>query len=69
MLIVEDEEGNYQPIGMAGSMAEAAELAQADMAMRKARLEADKDPGICPHAYRYWSRGFSGEYRAHVVQL
>lgn len=65
ILIVEDEEGTHQPVGMPGSINEARELAQEDLRGRLRRLENDEDPGICPYVYQVWapSNTFRGEYR------
>ena len=48
MLIVEDEEGHYEPVAIAASIGEAREIAANDMRERTRRLERDQDPGICP---------------------
>ncbi len=63
LLIVEDVQGQYQPVGNAATINEAKELAAADLRRRRERLECDGDPGICPFAYRLWARGTDGEFR------
>ena len=65
MLIVEDEEANYEPIAVAVSITEAKQIAQDDMKRRLRGLEHDGDPGICPYEYKLWARGADG--RQHVA--
>src|SRR5258708_1421738 len=47
-LIVEDEEGRYEPINYAASLAEGFEMAKDDLRLRQTRLMKDVDPGLCP---------------------
>ena len=63
MLVAEDEEGHYEPIGIASTISQAKELAMHDLGRRFERLEANKDPGICPYEYKLWARGVSGVQR------
>ena len=63
MLIAEDDDGCYEPVGMAGTINEAKELAQSDLRARMRRLENDEDPGICATVYKLWARGIDGAYR------
>jgi len=63
MLIVEDEEGHYEPVGVVASINEAREIAASDMRGRMRRLERDEDPGICPYEYKVWAQGIDGDYR------
>jgi hypothetical protein len=65
ILIVEDEESNYEPIAVAVNTNEGKELAQSDLRERMRRLEQDEDHGICPWQYRLWARGADG--RQHVA--
>src|SRR6202162_4247124 len=62
MLIAEDEEGNYEPIGAAVSINEAREIAQSNLRAKTGRLERDEDPGLCPFAYKVWAQGPDGTY-------
>ncbi len=64
LLIVEDEQGHYQPVANVSTINEAKELAADDLRRRCERLERDEDPGLCPYAYRLWARGTDGEFRA-----
>jgi hypothetical protein len=63
LLIVEDEEGHYEPVANAATINEAKELAAADLRCRRAHLERDEDPGLCPYAYKLWARGVDGQFR------
>jgi hypothetical protein len=45
ILIVEDEEGNTQPIGVVATINEAQDCAKSDFAARRRRLKRDEDPG------------------------
>ncbi len=60
-LIVEDEEGHYEPINFAGTLAEGFEMAKDDLRFRQTRLENDEDPGLCPFEYKLWARGIDGK--------
>jgi hypothetical protein len=68
-LIVEDEESNYEPIGIAISINEAKEMAQDDFRARMRSLEHDEDPGLCPYQYKLWARGIGGTYRVAASWL
>jgi hypothetical protein len=59
-LIVEDEEGHYEPANYASSLAEGFEMAREDLRLRQTRLENDEDPGLCPWQYKVWARGLDG---------
>ena len=59
-LIVEDEEGHYEPVNYASSLGEGFEMAKEDLRNRQRKLEADKDPGLCPWEYKVWARGLEG---------
>ena len=63
LLIVEDEEGHYEPVANVSTINEAKELAADDLRRRRERLERDEDPGLCPYAYKLWARGTDGEFR------
>ena len=59
-LIVEDEEGHYEPVNYASSLGEGFEMAKEDLRNRQQKLESDKDPGLCPWQYKVWARGLEG---------
>jgi hypothetical protein len=59
MLIVEDEEGHYEPLGVVANIGEAREVAQEDLARRM----QDPDNYTCPYAYKVWARGLDGDHR------
>jgi hypothetical protein len=63
LLIVEGEEGHYEPVANAATINEAKELAADDLHRRRERLERDEDPGLCPYAYKLWARDIDGEFR------
>jgi hypothetical protein len=63
LLIVEDEEGHYEPVANAATINEAKELAGDDLRCRRERLDRDEDPGVCPHVYKIWARGSDVEFR------
>ena len=62
-LIVEDEDGNYEPIGHALNINEAEELSQADVQHRRKLLAKGDDAGLCPYYYKLWARGLDGAHR------
>ena len=51
ILMVEDESGTREPIGIACNSAEAHELASDDLNRRKSALDAGEDPGLCPYLF------------------
>jgi hypothetical protein len=63
MLIVEDEEGHYEPLTAASTINEGKGLAQHDLRSRQSLLEKDADPGLCPYQYKLWARGLGGVHR------
>ena len=63
MLIAEDEEGRYEPVGVVVSINEAREIAASDMRGRMRRLEHGEDAGLCPYEYKVWAQGLDGDYR------
>lgn len=63
LLIVEDEEGHYEPVANVSTINEAKELAADDLLFRRERLERDEDPGLCPYVYKLWARDIHGEFR------
>ncbi len=62
MLIVEGEDGSYEPLGIASSINEAREMAAHDLACRTRDLERGKEP-MCPAIYKVWAQGLEGTYR------
>jgi hypothetical protein len=65
LLIAEDEEGHYEPVGIVDSFAEAQQMASIDMLTRLQRLDCDADPGLCPYLYQVWIRG---QHRYELVK-
>ncbi len=63
LLIVEDEQGHYEPVGNVSTVNEAKHIAADDLRRRRERLECDEDPGLCPRAYKLWARGIDGGFR------
>ena len=63
MLIAEDEEGRYEPVGVVVSINEAREIAASDKRGRMRRLERGEDAGLCPYVYKVWAQGIDGDYR------
>ena len=59
-LIVEDEEGHYEPVNYASTLAEGFEMAKEDLHNRRRLLEIGGDPGVCPWQYKLWARGLGG---------
>ena len=59
-LIVEDEEGHYEPVNYASSLGEGFEMAKEDLRNRRRLLEIGGDPGVCPWEYKVWARGLGG---------
>lgn len=66
MLIAEDDDGHYEPVGQPISIREAREIAASDMRGRMRHLERDEDAGICPSLYRVWARGIGGDYKVAI---
>lgn len=62
ILIAEDEEGHYEPVAVAGTIAEAKELAKSDFLARQRRLQHGDDPGLCPYLYKLWAQSIDGNY-------
>ena len=63
LLVVEDEDGRYQPVATVSTINEAKHVAADDFLRRRKRLERDEDPGLCPYSYKFWARGTDGEFR------
>ena len=63
MLIAEDEEGRYEPVGVVVSINEAHEIAASDLRGRMSRLQRGEDAGLCPYEYKVWAQGIDGDYR------
>ena len=66
MLIAEDEEGHYEPIGVVANIGEAREIASSDLSIRMRRLEDGGDAGLCPYSYKVWATGIDGDYRIAI---
>ncbi len=66
ILIAEDEEGHYEPIGVVVSINEAREIAASDMRGREKELERGGAP-MCPYEYRVWAQGTDSDYRVASV--
>jgi hypothetical protein len=62
MLIAEDENGAYEPLGPVATIAEAREVAQSDLSHRRRDLERGGLP-LCPAVYKVWARGSDGDYK------
>jgi hypothetical protein len=60
MLIAEDEEGHYAPVGIVLTISEGREIAENDLRCRMNRLERGEDAGLCPSEYNLWARGLWG---------
>lgn len=60
MLIAEDEEGHYEPVGCVINISEGREIAESNMQHRRRQLERGNDPGLCPYCYKIWARGIDG---------
>lgn len=58
MVICEDEEGAYEPVGIASTISEAREIAQNHFSNRCNDMD-----GLCPHTYKVWAQGLMGDYR------
>ena len=58
--VVEDEEGHYEPVNYASTLAEGFEMAKEDLHNRRKSLMTDKDSGLCPWEYKVWARGLDG---------
>jgi len=64
MLIAEDDEGPYKPVGVVISVNEAREIAASDMRDRMRRLErGEDDAGLCRYEFKVWAQGIDGDYR------
>ena len=57
MLVCEDEEGHYEPVGPVVSLNEAREIAKGHF--RSCPNDMD---GICPYIYKVWATGLEGGY-------
>jgi hypothetical protein len=56
MLIIESEEGHYEPISVVSSIREAREIANTARISRAENLERGGEP-FCPDRYVMWARG------------
>jgi hypothetical protein len=60
--MVEDEDGQSEPIAAVGTIREAREAAREDFHSRTRRLERGEEAGLCPAQYKLWARGIDGQY-------
>jgi hypothetical protein len=60
MLIVEDEDGHYEPVGVVANIGEGREIAQSDWRRRIRQPEHDR---LCPYVYKVWAAGLDGDLR------
>ncbi len=61
MLIAEDDEGNYFPVGPVSTIAEGREIARRDLCNRMRQLEQGGEP-VWPETYKVWARDLDGVY-------
>jgi hypothetical protein len=59
LLIAEDDDGAYEPVGSVSSISEAKENASRDFTLRQAKLQNGGEP-LCPAAYKVWAAGLHG---------
>ncbi|MCC6366837.1 MAG: hypothetical protein IT165_25225 [Bryobacterales bacterium] len=59
-LIVEDEDGHYEPLGVVATIGEGRDEARDDWRRRIRQPEHDR---LCPYIYKIWARGLDGEHR------
>ena len=59
ILIAENDLGHYEPVGVVGTIQEAREMAQHDMAHRLAELAQDRSP-MAADIYRLWGMKSNG---------
>ena len=62
ILIAESEAGDYQPVGVVGSISEAREVANLDLKNRMRSLENGGSP-MCVYCYKVWGQDEAGSYR------
>ncbi len=55
ILIVESEDGRYEPIAIVGSVDEARQAAQQNLARRMELLARGESPS-CPYLYKIWAQ-------------
>ena len=61
MLIVEDDAGAYEPVGVVATLSEAREIAEDDFRGRIQELERGGTP-MAPDTYKVFARGVNGDY-------
>jgi hypothetical protein len=59
MLIIEDDAGGYEPIGVVATLSEAREIAEGDFRIRLEELERGGSP-MAPAIYKVFARGIDG---------
>ncbi len=62
MLIVEDEERNYEPVATVSTIGEAREIAAYNLEMRLQQTEQGEDV-LCPFRYKVWAQGGGGTFQ------
>lgn len=66
MLILESEDGVYQPVASVSTISEGREMAVSDMRRRMQLSERGSDP-LCPARYLVWAQGDGGGYETVAV--
>jgi hypothetical protein len=61
MLIVEDDAGSYEPVGVVATLSEAYEIAADDFGRRLEERDRGGDPMV-PVLYKVFARGTNGDY-------
>ena len=61
MLIVEDDAGHYEPLGVVVSISEGREIAEDDFHLRLKQVERGEEP-MLPALYKVFARGADGGY-------
>ena len=70
MLIVEDEDGQYEPIALAVSIKDGKALAQIDFSNRMRAVESRTEADVlCPYEYKLWARGIDGHQQVAATWL
>ena len=67
LLVAEDEEGGYEPVGVVSTVREAREIAIEDFRFRMADVENGKDR-LCPYRYAIWVRRLAGYAVLTVIE-
>lgn len=62
MLIVEDEERNYEPVAAVSTIREAREIADYDFEMRLQQTDRGESV-LCPFRYKVWAQDGEGTFQ------